>query len=107
MRPKKHFTGSERRARALLAAWNSASATRLEEAIAQAALEKHAPRSWSEAERIEMIQEIAATIRLWMNGRKSRTDLEASIDLLRHFAGSPMTVNSEAVQFEMRVSVPR
>jgi hypothetical protein len=107
MRPKKTFTGSERRARALLAAWNSADAPRLQEAIGQAAIEKHAPRSWSEAERIELIQEIAATIRLWMNGSKSRNDLDASIELLRHLAGSPVTVNSEAVQFEMRVCVPR
>jgi hypothetical protein len=106
MYAKNTFTGSERSARALLAAWNSADAPRLEEAIGQAAIERHAPRSWSEAERIELIQEIAATIRLWMNGGRSRTDLDASIELLRHLAGSPVNVNSEAVQFEMHVCVP-
>lgn len=90
MPPQKHFTVSERRARALLAAWNSASALRLQQAIAQAALEKDAPRCSGEAERIEMIQEIADTIRLWMNGGRSRADLDASIELLRHLAGSPV-----------------
>jgi hypothetical protein len=42
----------------------------------------------SEIERIELVQEIAATIRLWLQGirRKSTTDVEASVRLLRHLA---------------------
>jgi len=116
MSTSKHFTISERRARALLAAWNSASVIRVQEAIAQAVRNQDAPCSWSETERIEMVQEIAATIQSWMSGRKGRTDLDASIELLRHLAGAsvalhssaaPLLFNLEVVRLEMLASVPR
>lgn len=107
----KQLTVSERRARALLAAWNSASAPRLQDAIEQASLCQATSRSSDEAERVEMIQEIAATLRLWMEGERSRTDLDASIELLRHLAGSleraslapagPASTRSASVRFEM------
>lgn len=102
----KQFTASERRARTLLAAWNCASAPRLKEAIEQASLSHAVSRSSDEAERIEMIQEIAATLQLWMEGGRSRTDLDASIELLRHLAGSrerggSAYVSSASVRFEM------
>ncbi len=97
----KQFTVSERRARTLLAAWNSANALRLQEAIDQASECQAVSRSSDEAERIEMIQEIAATVQLWMEGGRSRTDLDASIELLRHLAGSLERVSSASARFEM------
>jgi hypothetical protein len=84
------LTASERSARALLAAWNSGELARLEaalEGIGSAALGEARPSS-PEAERIELVREIADSIRAWIQGveRKTPTDLNASLKLLRHLA---------------------
>jgi hypothetical protein len=102
---QKTLTISEYRARVLLSAWNSASLARIEEATAEASLSSNGFDGSFEAERAEMIQEIAATIRLWMDGGTSRADLDCSIGLLQHLAGLP--VASAPRQSGRVVSQPR
>ena len=81
-------TDSERSARTLLAAWNSGDPARLEASLDRMPVPRKGGSS-SEQERIEMVQEIAGSIRVWLAGAgwNSRTDLEASLRLLRHLAG--------------------
>lgn len=103
----KQLTRSQRRARLLLAAWNSGVSTRVREAVEQAAPGADARTPWSEVERLEMLQEVASTIGSWMNGTSDRTALDAALGLLRHLAGAPPEISREAVRFEMLACVPR
>jgi hypothetical protein len=82
------LTVSEVYARKLLAAWNSGELTQLQSALDWAAAMQAARLSSSERERIEMVQEIAGSIRLWLRGlnTRSQADLQASLRLLRHLA---------------------
>jgi hypothetical protein len=82
------LTTSERSARALLAAWNSGELARLEEALDGTAGLRAVQAHASESERIELVREIAGSIRVWIEGirQKSPTDLNASLKLLRHLA---------------------
>jgi hypothetical protein len=87
MNDTRPLTASERCARSLLAAWNRGDLATLQTRLEMAPpADPGAPSS--EIERIELVQEIAATIRLWLQGirRKSTTDVEASVRLLRHLA---------------------
>jgi hypothetical protein len=61
MMNSKPLTLSERRARALLAAWNSADLARLEDTIESTVALSQAPLSTSEQERLDLLQEVAST----------------------------------------------
>jgi hypothetical protein len=83
----KPLTASERCARSLLAAWNRGDLAALQTRLDTAPLADTGATS-SEKERIELVEEIASTIRLWLQGmrRKSPADMDASLRLLRHLA---------------------
>jgi hypothetical protein len=82
------LTGSERLARALLAAWNSGDIPRLQDALGHIAVTDRASLSALEQERIEIVQEAAKTIRVWLSGaRRKHADLNIALALLRHLAG--------------------
>lgn len=94
-------------ARLLLAAWNSADVSRVRSALDLAEGVHTARLGYSEQERVELLHEIAAMIRQWMNREKSGEDLNASLDLLRHLAqgsglSSPAYIK-EALPLEMPV----
>jgi len=76
-------------AKLLLAAWNSADVSRLRSALDLAEGVQPARLAYAEQERMELLQEIAAMIRYWMDSPKSGEDLKASLDLLRHLAQNP------------------
>jgi hypothetical protein len=78
---------ARRSARMLLAAWNSADLKLIQNAIEEAHQTETGRLRSADAERIEMLQEVARVIRQWMAGHKSSSDLRASLDLLRHLAG--------------------
>jgi hypothetical protein len=82
------LTVSEAYARRLLAAWNSGELRQLQTALDWPTAAAEARLSSSERERIELVQEIAGSIRLWLRGlnTKSQADLQASLRLLRHLA---------------------
>lgn len=84
----KPLTVSERFARALLAAWNSGELMRLEAALDATARGYNASLPACEKERIEVVREIASTIRLWLQGagQKAQADLNAALRVLRHLA---------------------
>jgi|HubBroStandDraft_6_1064221.scaffolds.fasta_scaffold1625596_1 hypothetical protein len=81
-------TVSERYARKLLAAWNSGELRQLQSALDGPDAAQAARLPSAELERIEMVQEIASSIRLWLRGLNtaSQADLQASLRLLRHLA---------------------
>lgn len=95
---------ARRSARMLLAAWNAADLRQIQNAIEQASRIEPTSLRAADAERLEMIQEIAAVIRQWMAGHKSSSDLKASLDLLRHLANSDAF--SAAPRSGMHVSGP-
>ena len=75
---------AQRRARTLLAAWNSGSLERLEAAL---------DANWDcagfqlpaiEMERIEILGEVVNAIRGWIARVKTETELQAALLLLRH-----------------------
>jgi hypothetical protein len=75
---------AQRRARALLAAWNSGNLARLEAAL---------DANWDyaetrlpaiERERIELIGEVVDAIRGWIARVRTETELQAALLLLRH-----------------------
>jgi hypothetical protein len=87
------LTYSQRRARALLAAWNSASLPRLQSALAPFPSQPVALTS-DEEERMEMVAEVEHFLRSWLDrsgpegsARKNEIALLASLKLLRHLAG--------------------
>lgn len=82
------LTTSERCARLLLAAWNTADLAGLEAALLQAAAADQAGLSPCEEERMELVREIAAGIQTWLRGvRMSQpANLNVHLDLLRHLA---------------------
>ena len=118
----KPLTLSERRARALLAAWNSADLARLEDTIESTVALSQAPLSTSEQERLDLLQEVASTIRTWVSTASSEhhSELKMSLGLLRHLARCeresevadviephPLTQDITAtLQLEMLASVP-
>ena len=82
-------TESERLARALLAAWNSGDIPRLQDALSHIAVTDQASLSALEHERIEIVQEAAKTIRVWLSGAKRKhADLNIALALLRHLAAA-------------------
>jgi hypothetical protein len=108
MSHQKSLSVSERSARALLSAWNSGELIRLEAALDQTAAMKDSQPSSSELERIELVREIADSIRLWIEGVKQETpiDLNASLKLLRHLAGASGRAAVEAAKPAPRSEMP-
>jgi hypothetical protein len=94
-------------ARLLLAAWNSADVSRIQSALDLAEGVHPARLGYAEQERVELLHEIAAGIRQWMNCQKSGEDLNVSLELLRHLSqGSGLsspTYIKEALPLEMPV----
>jgi hypothetical protein len=81
------LAGSERFAKSLLAAWNSGDIPRLRNELGQIAVTDYSSLSAFEHERIEIVQEVAQTIRVWLSGaRKKHADLNIALALLRHLA---------------------
>jgi hypothetical protein len=85
---------SERRARMLLAAWNSGDLRRLRETLTQGGISDQ-PGGWSltgedECERMEILATIADAMRNWLRrgGDAPAEDLKVSVKLLRHLAGA-------------------
>ena len=85
---------SERRARMLLAAWNSGDLSRLQETLTQGWV-FGSQDGWpvtgeAERERMEMLATIADAMRNWLRrgGDAPAEDLQASVKLLRHLAGT-------------------
>ena len=89
-------------ARLLLAAWNTADLSRLRSALDLAEGVQPSRLPYSEQERLELLHEIAAMIRQWMQRQRTGEDLKASLDLLRHLARGPM----EATPFHIKEALP-
>jgi hypothetical protein len=94
MMKMKSAPASERSARMLLAAWNSGDLRRLQETLMQG-WNFGAPDGWpltgeAERERLEMLATIADAMRNWLRrgGDAPAEDLQASVKLLRHLAGT-------------------
>jgi len=86
------LTYSQRRARLLLAAWNSADLSRLEAALCSAC-SSPAP-TFEEEERLEMVAEVESSLRDWLDRTGSRVlfarnevALFTALKVLRHLAG--------------------
>jgi len=77
---------AQRRARTLLAAWNSGNLARLEDALNADWDLAELPMPAIESERIELVGEVVDTIRGWMVHAKSASELQAALILLRHLA---------------------
>jgi hypothetical protein len=73
-------------ARLLLAAFNSADLSRLKSALDLAEGVQLGRLPYAEQERIELVHEIAAVIRHWMDRPGTGEDLKTSLDLLRHLS---------------------
>jgi hypothetical protein len=79
--------GSAAIAQSLLAAWNSGDVPRLRDELSQIAEADGSGLSVFEHERIEIVQGIAQTIRVWLSGaRKKHADMNIALSLLRHLA---------------------
>jgi hypothetical protein len=91
----KTLTISERCARSLLGAWNTGDLAGLETALRHAAAAE-TDLSSCEKERMEMVQEIAGNIRMWLRGIRwnKKVELNAHLELLRHLAGGMGTITS-------------
>jgi hypothetical protein len=94
MMKTKSTPASERRARMLLAAWNSGDLRRLRETLMQGGISAD-PGSWplageDERERMEILATIADAMRNWLRrgGDAPVEDLQVSVRLLRHLAGT-------------------
>ena len=89
-----------------MAAWNSADSSRIARAIDQVCATACTSVSAADAERIELLQDIACGIREWLEGRKSEADLEACLKLLAHLVGSRAALSLRGVsQLEARAFV--
>ncbi|HEY4361260.1 MAG TPA: hypothetical protein VGN17_09835 [Bryobacteraceae bacterium] len=93
------LTYSRRRARVLLAAWNSADLSRLEAVLDSPS--SSGARSFEEEERMEMVAEVECSLRTWLDrtgasNAIAQTDvaLFAALKLLRHLAGCEASANS-------------
>jgi hypothetical protein len=75
---------AQRRARALLAAWNSGNLARLEAALDENDECEALQLPAIERERFEVISEVANAIRGWIARVKTETELQAALLLLRH-----------------------
>jgi hypothetical protein len=90
----KSAPASERRARMLLAAWNSGDLRRLQETLMQGwvfgSLDGWPLTGEAERERMEMLATIADAMRNWLRrgGDAPADDLKVSVKLLRHLAGT-------------------
>jgi len=74
-------------ARTLLAAWDNGDLPGLRDELSQIAVADRSHLSAFEEERIEIVQGVAQTIRVWLNGaRKRHADLNIALSLLRHLA---------------------
>ena len=78
----------------LLSAWNSGDLPRLKETLTQACMADQ-PGGWpltgeDERERMEMLATIADAMRHWLRrgGEAPAEDLQVSVKLLRHLAGT-------------------
>jgi len=101
---------SEHRARLLLSAWNSGDLRRLRDTLAHSWISVE-PAGWplageDERERMEMLATIADAMWNWLRrgGDAPAEDLQVSVKLLRHLAGT------ETLWHETRVSdrrIPR
>jgi hypothetical protein len=94
MMKMKSAPASERSARMLLAAWNSGDLRRLQETLTQG-WNFGDPDGWplsgeAETERMEMLATIADAMRNWLRrgGDAPAEDLQVSVKLLRHLAGT-------------------
>jgi len=87
MANEKPLTASERCAWSLLMAWESGDLPKLQDRT-QGALAMEMAGPPSEQERMELVQEVASRIRLWLQGGRgnAQNDLSASLKLLRHLA---------------------
>ena len=90
----KSAPASEQRARILLSAWNSGDLRRLRETLTQGWISAE-PAGWpltgeAERERMEMLATIADAMRNWLRrgGDAPAEDLQVSVKLLRHLAGT-------------------
>jgi hypothetical protein len=90
MTEPKILTASERCARSLLAAWNTGDLAALEAALRQSAPAGNMELSTGEEERMEVVQEIANNIQMWLRGVRwtKPADLNTNLELLRHLARS-------------------
>jgi hypothetical protein len=87
MTPTAAPTQSERYARSLLTAWNSGDVPCLRNELSEIASVDYSRLSTFEHEKIEIVKEVAVTIRVWLSGvRKKHTDLNIALALLRHLA---------------------
>ena len=89
MTSRQPLTGAQRRARFLLAAWNSGELSRVRKALEQYR-EGDSPASGQERE--ELVDAAAETIRAWLNQPRTcpEADLQAGLHLLGHLAsGNP------------------
>jgi hypothetical protein len=117
MTEPKILTASERCARSLLAAWNTGDLAALEAALRQSAAAEETELSSGEEERMEIVQEIAVNIQMWLRGVRwtKPADLNTNLELLRHLArcegrgtngvDRPQTAAKEVPRLEMLVSV--
>jgi hypothetical protein len=94
MMKMKSVAVSERRARMLLAAWNSGDVGRLRETLTQGGISAEPDgkplTGEDERERMEMLETIADAMRNWLRrgGDAPAEDLKVSVKLLRHLAGT-------------------
>jgi hypothetical protein len=78
---------SERFAQSLLAAWNSGDVPCLRNELKQIAAADSSSLPAFEGEKMELVQGVAQTMRLWLGGtRGKRPDLNIALALLRHVA---------------------
>jgi hypothetical protein len=94
MMKTKSALASEQRARMLLSAWNSGDLRRLRETLTQAGICAE-PAGWpltgeDERERLEILATIADAMRNWLRrgGEAPQEELQVSVKLLRHLAGT-------------------
>jgi hypothetical protein len=82
------YKASERFARSLLAAWNSGDLPRLRQELKQVAAVDLSGMSAFEHEKLEIVQGVAQTMRVWLGGAKRKhADLNIALTLLRHLIG--------------------
>jgi hypothetical protein len=83
------LTDSERTARSLLAAWESGDVPSLRQELSQIAVMDHSSLPAFEHERMEIVQGVAQTMRVWLSGaKKKHADLNVALTLLRHLTAA-------------------
>ena len=97
---------SQHRARLLLSAWNSGDLRRLRDTLTQDWISVE-PAEWpltgeAECERMEMLATIADAMRNWLRrgGDAPAEDLNVSVKLLRHLAGTESLWREDRVLIE-------